>query len=260
MDIMFFIMGAFFGSFFTLAVYRVPIGKNITHEHSYCPNCNHKLETLDLIPILSYIFLGGKCRYCKQKIRIRYFLLEILSGIVFLVYARSFNIDWTQISVEKILLLVIGLLYFAGLFIIAGIDKEKKQIQKSVLIYELIIDMLYIIYVCTFKNVSVYGYVIYLILMALIILADIFIIKKKLETSYTLQILALLILITIFSGEVISYFTILFTLIWIAVSCIIINIKRKKNKVIEKQEQINLPIGYYLCAINIILILILNIL
>ena len=57
-----FIIGTLFGSFFTLAVYRIPLGKDITHERSFCPNCNHKLQFLDLIPILSYIFLGGKCR------------------------------------------------------------------------------------------------------------------------------------------------------------------------------------------------------
>ena len=56
-----FLIGITFGSFFTLAVYRIPLGKDITHERSFCPNCNHKLGFLDLIPIFSYIFLGGKC-------------------------------------------------------------------------------------------------------------------------------------------------------------------------------------------------------
>ena len=62
-----FCIGAVFGSFFTLAVYRIPLGQDITHTHSYCPTCKHKLKFLDLIPILSYTFLGGKCRYCKNK-------------------------------------------------------------------------------------------------------------------------------------------------------------------------------------------------
>ena len=91
MDIFFyiiiFIMGITFGSFYTLAVYRIPKGQDITHTHSYCPNCNHKLGILDLIPVLSYIFLGAKCRYCKQKIRPRYFILEIISGLFFVTMA-----------------------------------------------------------------------------------------------------------------------------------------------------------------------------
>ena len=82
--IIIFFMGTMFGSFFTLAVYRIPLKKDITHERSFCPNCNHRLEFLDLIPIFSYLFLKGKCRYCGEKIRIRYILLECLSGLVFL--------------------------------------------------------------------------------------------------------------------------------------------------------------------------------
>ena len=82
-----FALGTVLGSFYTLAVYRIPLKQDITHTRSYCPKCNHKLNFLDLIPVLSYIFLGGKCRYCKNKIRLRYIILEILSGIVFLLYA-----------------------------------------------------------------------------------------------------------------------------------------------------------------------------
>ena len=52
-----FITGIYFGSFYTLATYRIPKGENITHKHSYCPNCNHKLGAFDLIPVFSYLFL-----------------------------------------------------------------------------------------------------------------------------------------------------------------------------------------------------------
>lgn len=99
--VMLFIMGTFFGSFFTLAVYRIPLKKDITHEHSFCPNCNHKLGVLDLFPVWSYLFLKGKCRYCGQKIRIRYFLLEILSGIVFVIAYASFHIQDIFLDTEK---------------------------------------------------------------------------------------------------------------------------------------------------------------
>ena len=80
-------MGITFGSFYTLAVYRIPKGQDITHTRSYCPKCNHKLSFWDMIPILSYVFLGGKCRYCGQKIRPRYLMLEVMSGIVFVLFA-----------------------------------------------------------------------------------------------------------------------------------------------------------------------------
>ena len=88
-----FIMGSVFGSFFTLAVYRLPRKENITYVRSHCTSCDHKLNFLDLIPIWSYIFLGGKCRYCKEKIRPRYIILELMSGIIFMLYILSLNLD-----------------------------------------------------------------------------------------------------------------------------------------------------------------------
>lgn len=90
-----FIIGTLFGSFYTLAVYRIPKRQDIIHTHSYCPNCNHKLGFLDLIPMLSYLFLKGKCRYCKEKIRPRYFILEMLSGLLFVLiaYLIGFKIE-----------------------------------------------------------------------------------------------------------------------------------------------------------------------
>ena len=88
-----FLIGIMFGSFFTLATYRIPKKQDITHTHSYCPNCNEKLGFFELIPILSYIFLGGKCKHCKQKISPRYILFEILSGITFVLFALSLNLN-----------------------------------------------------------------------------------------------------------------------------------------------------------------------
>ena len=81
-----YIIGVVLGSFFTLAIHRIPRKQDITHTRSYCPNCNHRLNFLDLIPVLSYIFLGGKCRYCHEKIRPRYLIIEVLSGIAFLLF------------------------------------------------------------------------------------------------------------------------------------------------------------------------------
>ena len=64
--IIIFSMGTVVGSFLTLATYRIPLNQDITHERSYCPSCKHKLGFFDLIPILSYLILGQKCRYCHS--------------------------------------------------------------------------------------------------------------------------------------------------------------------------------------------------
>ena len=133
--IIIFFMGTVFGSFFTLAVYRIPLKKDITHERSFCPNCNHRLEFLDLIPIFSYLFLKGRCRYCKEKIRIRYILLECLSGLVFLLGFIGLKILFPYNNVYMKLFLYVAFVFsYVTLALIAGIDKEYIKINMGVLI------------------------------------------------------------------------------------------------------------------------------
>ncbi len=258
-----FIIGTLFGSFFTLAVYRIPLRKNITHEHSFCPNCNHKLSFLDLIPILSYIFLGGKCRYCKQKIRPRYLLLEILSGIAFVLFAISIKLSIFSCTLDLVAYLVFGLLYFASLFIIAGIDKEKGYIEKSVLLFGYIIETIYIIYLyIVAKDPSIYRYVIYLIIIAILLVLDTAILRKKIKNSYPIEVLLLCMLLVTFSGEAVTILSITFTMIIIAIKEIIQKIVGLKHKKATDNNDVNsksvIPIGYYLCITNIICLIITN--
>lgn len=147
-----FSIGIVFGSFFTLAVHRIPRKEDITHVRSYCPNCNHRLAFLDLIPLVSYLALGGKCRYCKQKIRIRYFLLEALSGIAFVLIAITKNISYETITIPSLIDLALTYLLVAGVFIIAGIDKEKLEIPNGLILYELIISIINVIFQNTIGN------------------------------------------------------------------------------------------------------------
>ena len=133
------ITGVVFGSFFTLAVYRIPRKENIVYVRSHCTTCGHKLNFWDLIPVFSYIFLGGKCRYCGEKIRIRYLLLEVFSGIVFLTLALTNGL-------EDIIYLVFAYLFMAGMFIIAGIDKENYKIPNGVIIYEFCVAITYFVF------------------------------------------------------------------------------------------------------------------
>lgn len=134
-------VGVTFGSFFTLAVHRIPRKENITYMRSYCPNCEHKLNFWDLIPVFSYIFLKAKCRYCENKIRIRYFLLEIFSGLVFLLVAYTRKISFES-AIPQLIELAITYLFIACIFINAGIDKEKKEIPNGLIIYGLSIGII----------------------------------------------------------------------------------------------------------------------
>ena len=83
-----FIIGALLGSFFNVCIYRIPNKKSVVNPPSHCYKCNTRLKPLDLVPILSWTLLRGKCRYCGQKISPRYALVELLTGILFvLVYS-----------------------------------------------------------------------------------------------------------------------------------------------------------------------------
>lgn len=255
-----FLIGITFGSFFTLAVYRIPEEKNITHERSYCPTCKHKLSFLDMIPLFSYIFLRGRCRYCKTKIRPRYFLLELFSGIVFVLFAASINLNIYTLNLSTIVYFIFGLLYIAGLFIISGIDKERKQIQNEVILYLAVVEAIYIIYLYIVEHANIYRYVIYLIILILLLLINIVYFRKKLKSNYTFENLILLTIMVIFTYETCSFLTVTFTILSIAIKLLIDKIRVKRTKYVKKDNQSVIPVGFYLSVTNIITLIITNIL
>ena len=97
MYILIFISGIVIGSFVNVLIYRLPLHQNIAVEHSHCMNCNTRLRWYDLVPLFSWVFLRGKCRYCKSKISIQYPLVELINGfgyvLVFLIC------DWNLSSI-----------------------------------------------------------------------------------------------------------------------------------------------------------------
>jgi len=93
MGFMIFILGLVFGSFANVCIYRLPKGKSIVFPSSFCPNCNKIIKWYDNVPLLSYLILKGKCRYCKKPISIRYFIVELLTGILFFSVYKKFGIS-----------------------------------------------------------------------------------------------------------------------------------------------------------------------
>jgi len=81
------LFGAIVGSFGNVVVYRLPRGESVAFPGSHCPNCNRTLGVIDLVPVLSYLALGGRCRTCKARISPRYPLVELLMAGLFLVLA-----------------------------------------------------------------------------------------------------------------------------------------------------------------------------
>ena len=248
--IIIFIIGTLFGSFYTLAVYRIPKRQDIVHTHSYCPNCNHKLGLLDLFPIFSYIFLGGKCRYCKQKIRPRYLILETLSGILFVIIAYLMGLRVENLNPTIITNYCFIVLFLTFIILMAGVDKEKRQIDKAINIYGIAISIVYMLYLYIVGETSIYRYGIYLILYILILLIDTITLKKQAKSTYLTGILPM----AAFTGEFVTSISLVTALLGIGIYILIYKIKQDMTRK-KSDEQISdkINIGFWIGASNIII-------
>jgi len=92
MIIFIFILGLIGGSFLNVVIYRLPLKKSIIFPSSHCPYCETKLKYYDLIPVLSYIINKGKCRYCGEKISFQYPIVELLTGLLFLLTFLNYDL------------------------------------------------------------------------------------------------------------------------------------------------------------------------
>ena len=91
-NILLFAIGNIFASFANLVVLRTIREESIVYPPSHCDSCNHRLRARDLVPILSYILLKGRCRYCKSKIPIETFMVELILGLILAIIFDSSNI------------------------------------------------------------------------------------------------------------------------------------------------------------------------
>lgn len=96
-----FIIGLAFGSFFNVLIDRLPNEKSI-NGRSHCDYCKKTLGTFDLIPVLSFLVLSGKCRYCHKKLSVQYPLIELLTGglflIIFMVFIQTHSLNYANIA------------------------------------------------------------------------------------------------------------------------------------------------------------------
>lgn len=121
-----FLYGLVIGSFLNVCAFRIPKKQSIVSPSSYCPHCNKPVKFYDNIPVISYILLGGKCRYCKQPISLRYPLVELLTGLLFLATYLAFGLNWVLLP---------SLLFVALLFVILLIDLDHQIIPNGLIIF-----------------------------------------------------------------------------------------------------------------------------
>ncbi|HOO91706.1 MAG TPA: prepilin peptidase [Syntrophales bacterium] len=88
------ILGAIVGSFLNVCIYRIPSGKSIAFPASHCPTCGHPVKFYDNIPIISYIFLRGKCRNCHERISPIYPAVELLTAVMSFILFRKYGLSF----------------------------------------------------------------------------------------------------------------------------------------------------------------------
>ena len=114
-----FLLGLSLGSFLNVCIYRIPLKKSIVHPRSSCPHCGEPIRFYDNIPLLSYLFLMGKCRQCDHRISLRYPIVELLTGLLSLVLFTIYGISFQYL---------LSLLFAATLVTISFIDLDHRII------------------------------------------------------------------------------------------------------------------------------------
>lgn len=95
--IIIFIFGITIGSFLNVCIYRIPLGESIVTAPSHCMTCGRKLKWYDMVPVFSWLVLGGKCRNCKSKISVQYPIIEGVNGILYVMICAVNGLEWNSV-------------------------------------------------------------------------------------------------------------------------------------------------------------------
>ena len=109
-----FSLGACLGSFANVCIYRLPKNKQIVSGRSFCPKCKKKINWYDNLPLISFFLLNGKCRNCNKVIPVRYLIVELITGISFLLIYLNFK-NLNTIIFLSILILILIIIFFIDL-------------------------------------------------------------------------------------------------------------------------------------------------
>ena len=118
-----FIFGAMIGSFLNVVIYRIPKGESIVFPASKCQSCQNSLKWWHNIPIFSWLFLRGKCYFCKEKISAQYPIVELLTGIIFVALYFKLGLVWYLPFIAA---------SFAALFALVMIDFKYMAVPDNV--------------------------------------------------------------------------------------------------------------------------------
>ena len=157
-----FLYGIVIGSFLNVLIYRLPKKENIVTTRSHCMNCGYQLKWYDLVPIFSYLALGGRCRKCKTRISVQYPIIETLNGVLYLIVFIRFGM-----SVDSLLYCLL----FSALLTLSVIDFRTYEIPVGINVFILLLGLIRVVtdwnnwleYLIGFLAVSVFLYLIYIV-------------------------------------------------------------------------------------------------
>jgi leader peptidase (prepilin peptidase)/N-methyltransferase len=145
-----FLLGTAIGSFLNVVAYRTVQGLSPLMGTSFCPHCKHRLYPIDLLPVLSFVFLNGKCRYCKKPISIQYPLVEIATGTIFaFVY-----VQWNSLFPDSYLYLMYLLFSLSVLMILFLTDIREGILPNSVTLPAIVVVAVYKLFLLIIGELS----------------------------------------------------------------------------------------------------------
>ena len=160
--IMIFLFGIVIGSFLNVCIYRIPKKENIVKIRSHCMECNYQLKWYDLVPLFSYLCLGGRCRKCKTKLSVQYPLVELLNGLLYVLVVAV-----NGLTIESLLYC----LMFSALVTLSVIDFRTYEIPFGINLFILTLGLIrvaldyqnFLNYLIGFLSVSGFLYLLFLL-------------------------------------------------------------------------------------------------
>ena len=157
-----FIFGITIGSFLNVCIYRLPLGESVVTAPSHCMTCGRKLRWYDMVPVFSWLVLGGKCRNCKSEISVQYPIIEGVNGILYVVIFAVNGLVWSS---------VIYCLMASALLVLSVIDWRTYEIPFGINVFIFILACIHMLldlarwkdYVIGFFAVSAFLYLLYLL-------------------------------------------------------------------------------------------------
>lgn len=132
-DISIFVLGTLIGSFLNVVIYRIPREESIVFPSSHCPLCQHPIYWYDNIPLLGYLFLKGRCRFCHGAISIRYPFVEAMNGLGYLFLVHQFGLSWIWLAYA---------LLYSSLLAVTFIDLDHQIVPDVITLPGLVIGVI----------------------------------------------------------------------------------------------------------------------